>query len=372
MKQYICPSCGHTYNGKRCRECYYEHFTEEIGHRNHTHRGEPLVIDGPRRKPIPRKDPFGCEKNTRKKRPFLGFLVLLLVINALLPLALNFGLELERREAALLEPEPDYFPIPDSAVTVYQDEELEVLVQWPQSQLFFRDFPVYLRNDSQRDVTVTARDLQINGYRMEASSLWCEASAGTPGMGMFFLSEQDQVNAGILAIEDLSFQLEIYDSESYETVAITPEISFQAELPEGTVAMRQLEGIPLLNREGLTVSYLGFSYAVSAYDPYAFEDGALLFHLENQSGKDLEISLTEGCVNGIAADLTAWCSLPAGAKAVVSSYVYPLEELDITQPQQLQELAFTLEVWESGSYDQVISPEILTIPEADRVFSETA
>lgn len=369
MRKYTCPSCGHTYNGKRCRECYYEHFTEEIGHRNHTHRGEPLVIDGPRRRPIPRKDPFDCDKKTRKKRPFLGFLVLLLVINALLPLALNFGLELERREAALLEPEPEYFPIPDSAVTVYQDGQMEVLVQWPKDQSFFRDFPVYVRNDSNQNITVMARDLQINGYRMESSSLWCEASAGTPGMGLFFLSEEDQVHAGILAVEELSFRLEIYDSDSYATILTTPEISYTAKLPEGTQPMRELEGTTVFQKEGLTISYLGYSYPVSAYDPYAFEDGVLLLHLENTSGKDLEISMTEGCVNGESAGLSAWCTLPNGAKAVSSCYAYPLEELGITQPEQLQELTFDLEVWESSTYEEVIPLQKLTLPDPDRLFS---
>ena len=69
MARYKCPACGAPYNGRRCQTCYYEQFTEEIAHGNHTHKGEPLVIHSPVRKPIRRKDPFGCDRRTRKKLP---------------------------------------------------------------------------------------------------------------------------------------------------------------------------------------------------------------------------------------------------------------------------------------------------------------
>ena len=43
MAKYICPSCGAPYNGKKCRNCAYESFSEEIAHNFHVHEGEPLV-----------------------------------------------------------------------------------------------------------------------------------------------------------------------------------------------------------------------------------------------------------------------------------------------------------------------------------------
>ena len=52
-----CPCCGAPYNGKRCRECYYEPFTEEIAHGLHTHEGEPLIIEQPEDRPVRRSVP---------------------------------------------------------------------------------------------------------------------------------------------------------------------------------------------------------------------------------------------------------------------------------------------------------------------------
>ena len=43
MARYPCPSCGASWNGKHCRACHYGRFPEEIAHRSHTHKGEPLL-----------------------------------------------------------------------------------------------------------------------------------------------------------------------------------------------------------------------------------------------------------------------------------------------------------------------------------------
>lgn len=68
MAKYICPSCGAPYNGKKCRNCAYESFSEEIAHNLHVHEGEPLVIHDTTRRPVPYKDPFDCPRPIRKKR----------------------------------------------------------------------------------------------------------------------------------------------------------------------------------------------------------------------------------------------------------------------------------------------------------------
>lgn len=367
MARYICPSCGAAYNGRRCKACLYEHFTEEIAHGNHTHRGEPLVIDAPVRQPIPRKDPFGCEKQTRKRKtkkrhPLAGFLVLLALLNSLLPLVRDWGLELMARTESYVtpEPEPDV-PIPENSLVLYEDGGFLITAGWQDGQEFTGDFPVYVRNDSAWDVIVSARDIQINGYVMEYSHLYCDVPAGTTRLGIFSFDEQDKVNAGILAVQDISFFLDVYRSDDYESVVKTPTVSLTARLPEGTIPSEPLEGTVVFEKEGIRAAYLGYAYPVSAYDPYAFEDGSLLFLFENDTDRDVDISLMNGCVNGTPADLTAWCSLPAGTKGIASVYAYPLEELGITAPEEIGPLTFQLDVWDRDSYDLVLHSEVLSV-----------
>ena len=67
MPTYVCPSCGAPFNGKKCKNCAYESFTEEITHNLHVHKGEPLVVRDTGRRPVPYKDPFDCPPSPRKR-----------------------------------------------------------------------------------------------------------------------------------------------------------------------------------------------------------------------------------------------------------------------------------------------------------------
>lgn len=360
MARNICPSCGSAYNGRKCRSCLYEHFTEEIAHGSHTHRGEPLVIDAPVRRPVKQKDPFGCEKKTRKKRPLAGLVVILAILNSLLPMIRNWGLELEARERAHIAPEP--MPIPKDGQVLYEDSEIRIVARWRDGEDFVWDFPVYVENKSDRDISVTAEDIRINGYVMQYSYLYCEAAAGYTELGIFVFDEQDKVNAGILAVEEISFRLDITDTESYETIAQVSDITLRAKLPEGTLLNKELSGDTLFDRDGIRIQYLGYINGVSAYDPYDFGSGCLLFLLENSTDREVEISLDQGCVNDTMASLSAWCMLPAGAKAVRGIHAFPLESLGITSMEEVHSLTFQLLGWDYRTYDSLWDAQLLTVP----------
>ena len=194
MTRYNCPSCGARYNGKRCRACYYENFSEEIPHGTHVHKGEPLVIDAPARRPIPRKDPFGCEKTSgkpvfpkreKKSRPFAGLFSIFLLIYSLLPMVRDWGLQLEARESA-------------SQMEIIQSEELvevyrqkPIVVYIPREEL--RDLTdgikIWVQNDSSRDIHVDLKQASANGFVMENASLQIRSSGKSWGMGTLYLNE---------------------------------------------------------------------------------------------------------------------------------------------------------------------------------------
>lgn len=194
MARYTCPSCGASYNGRRCRACFYENFSEEIPHGAHVHQGEPLVIDAPARRPIPKKDPFGCDKPSRKpvfprrekkQRPFAGLLTIFLLIYSFLPLVRNWGLELEAREtAAQME-----MVLPEDLVELFHQKPVTICL--PQGELadLTDGIRLWIRNDSSRDLSVQLKQLSANGSVMEGATLLLEASAESWGMGTLYLNE---------------------------------------------------------------------------------------------------------------------------------------------------------------------------------------
>ena len=209
MKKHTCPSCGAPYNGRRCRSCCYEHFSEEIAHGSHTHRGEPLVIDAPVRKPIPQKNPFACDKKTRKKHPLIRFLILLALIDSLMPMLRNWGLRLEameNRPAAAIAAEPEPILQPENMVIFHQEEGF-TLFTTPEQFADPNQFTLFFHNESGMSMTVSAGAIQVNGIDLPHARLVCKAGPGEIGKGWLEVDLGEWEAAGIREIRTLSFSL---------------------------------------------------------------------------------------------------------------------------------------------------------------------
>lgn len=228
MDRFSCPSCGSTYNGKKCRACGYEHFSEEIRHGNHTHCGEPLVITGSKRRPIPRNDPFGCEKKTRKKHPLVRFLVLLALIHSLMPMLRNWGLkleELENRPAAMITAQPEPILLPENMVIFHQKDGITIFTT-PEQLADLNAFCLYVHNESSMAVTVSAGAIRVNGTELPHAALVCNARSGEIGKGWLEPDVNEWEAAGIQEIHNLSFDLAVLQNS--RLLFTTDEINLPA------------------------------------------------------------------------------------------------------------------------------------------------
>lgn len=347
MARYTCPSCGAGYNGKLCRNCFYEHFTEEIAHGNHTHKGEPLVIDAPVRKPVKRKDPFGCEKRTRKRHPLAGLLVLLFVINALLPMIRNWGLELETMEERYLaaEPEPEPF-MPEDAMLLHEEGGIRIYADWQDGQEF-DDFPIYVENDYNYNVYVSSRNVVVNGLLMDRSGAYCDAYKNSTSRATFYLDGTDLDNARIEQVQEITFQLEVCDTD-YTTLFTTDTICLTAAASD-SVQPTDLGGTLLYAQEDIRISYLG--YAPNAYYADEIAEGTLLFYLENGTDRTLQFYPSTASVAGGETELFFWQEVPPRTRAVVSMYLYELDEFGITSLAEMAPMTLQVEISDAKDSD---------------------
>lgn len=364
MARYVCPSCGASWNGKRCRKCNYAHFSEETAHRGHTHRGEPLVIDEPRRKPIPRKDPFGCDPKTRKRmfprrekkrRPFAGLLTIFLLIYSFLPLVRNWGLELEAREANLQME----MALPEDLVTLHEEGPITISTQ-PQ---YLNEFPdaglrLWVQNGLKNsDVFLSTKYVLADGFVLPNTQLYMECSAGSMCLDTLYLDGENLKDAGITQVRELTFVLECVD-EAYTVLFETDPITITREFvpvpPE-----RVFDGPVLLDADGIRMVDLSHR---SDPDHPKYENGWRLFYVENNTGEFLTVNSLDVTVGGEAVDLFFWCGLPAQSRAVVRMDLWELEKLDFTTPSELGELSMTVEFWNPENYSGSVKEYPVTMP----------
>ena len=348
----FCPSCGASWNGRRCQACNYEHFSEEIVHGGHFHKGEPLIVDTPVRKPIPRKDPFDCDRQTRKTifprktkrpRPFVGLLTIFLLIYSTLPLIRNWGLELEAREKALrMEME-----LPEDLVALHEEGPVSIFTQ----PRYLTEFPdsglrIWLKNDLKAsDIYITDLYVMADGFVLPNAGLYVEASADTYGMGTLYLDGDNLKDAGIRQVRELSFVLECLNDD-YTTLFVTDPITITREV---TAQHHQsFDGHVLIDQDGIVLKALGTH--ADPDDP-KFENGWMLFYAENNTDEFLSMNSLDVTVGGREADLYLWSNLPAKSRAVVRLDLWGLRDLDFETPSQLGDLDMTVEFWNRENDD---------------------
>ena len=225
-----CPGCGNAYNGRKCNECYYMPFPEAVhtsyedGHRTgrnqYRRKPEPRRING--RLVFPRM-------NTRRsagKKPggtLAAVLIVILLSTGLLPALLGIAFEVVERaftgaEEVFLGGTYERPALPENGRILYDSGDVQLILGWQEGMPLLEEIPLFLVNDTDRDLTVTSTFSVVNGMAENTVFFYCEAMSGRIGRDKVWIDMDELEAQGITTIETIAIDLEIYD-EDYETVA---------------------------------------------------------------------------------------------------------------------------------------------------------
>lgn len=352
MRRFICPSCGRRYNGRRCKNCLYENFSEEIGHGNHTHAGEPLVIRDPQRRPIPRKDPFGCDEKTRRPGiPRIAMLAMLIILLTII-IGSAYGILKDSVTGARdafsgIAGETDPV-LPTDGIPLYDSGGIRVVADWQENRKYEDGIRIVAENTTRRDIDIFSQGILVNDYLMDSSLLYCPVEAGRTAECRLILEEPDLAEAGIEDVQWISLSLTACDAESYETLAQTGYV-FLCSTPVLTQEVDD-RGQVLFDQDGIRLICRG--YVPDSYDPETVSEGELLFLLENNTDQTVDCFTEDVFVNGQQAPLSLWCDMPPHSRAVRRMYLYGLsgEEISVRSREDVTEMtaAFIFQFQDDG------------------------
>lgn len=373
MATYKCPSCGKPYNGKKCRSCLYETFTEEITHGLHTHRGEPLVIDEPVRRPIRRKNPFVWDKRTRNSKnkfSWVGVALVLIivlagpVIGGLVNLLESVGNAAESVVRVHARPEPESWPdqmqvtMPAEGTVLLDRDGIRVAADWQDGDEFDGQIRLVLENNTDRPLWLTTESIVVNGFVMQYGSLFALADPGQTEEGYFYLDEQEVLGAGITQFQEISFQMQVIDDETYGLL-LTQPVTFRPQCEEDYVQETPQPGTVLLDQDGVLLSYQGYEPVHPMPEEPCY--GGLKVYLENNTDYALGVYTLDAQVNGKKAEVYLWADLPAHSRCLALISLYDLENLKITSWDQLETVTLTLEIGDWDTEQLLLTPEPITI-----------
>jgi len=118
----------------------------------------------------------------------------------------------------------------DSGFVAYDADGVKVVVKKLNSSESFwgADVYLYIENNTEKDITIQARDVDINGFMVEPA-FSSDVGAGKKAFDTMTFMEEDLTNNGITDITDLEFKLHIFDTETWDTIKDTDSIKVTFE-----------------------------------------------------------------------------------------------------------------------------------------------
>lgn len=350
MAKYICPSCGAPYNGKKCRNCAYESFSEEIAHNLHVHEGEPLVIHDTTRRPVPYKDPFDCPPShpKKKKKSRSGSLskVLLIVFIAIFlcnVLPILFASVIDHAESDIHSETLEAVTLPLDGKTLLDDESFSIVAQWQDGKDDRTDIPIYIVNHTDREYEFSSQDVTVNGYCLDDfCSFYADVPSGETVKGTLYLSDTGLATANIAQIQQIEFSM---TATAYDRKNHTSE---SHSLPAFVLRGNAAEDYVQTDRPGSTMLYadddLILSYVCLWAEDYDedLEDMELILCAENSSEEDLSLYDDQIFVNGEVSGVSLWARVPAQSKTLFRVYLYGI---GVSRPEEVDSFIMDLRAY---------------------------
>lgn len=318
-----CPSCGQRYNGKRCGNCLYEPFGNEIRTSFDLHRepDAPRPRSAPaRRNTMPRTQPSGAGKKLGLIFGISFVIIFLSVTMGVLIAAFeSIGASYEEVWA---EPEP--IDMPADGLVLYEDEELLVLADCDGSSPIAGDIPIFVENRGDREVVVCTNGVAVNGCMVDDVFFYCEAAPGATSMGTLWIDMETLREMGIVTILKIQMLMDIYDADSYDSIVSACPLEITTDWDGPHVQAMDDSGDIFYSQEGLTLIYQGWE--VDEYGDYR-----LRFYAENGTGRYLELSSSELLFDGQESGHYLWQSFFPDTRAVIYVNLYGLDTLEETE-----------------------------------------
>jgi len=199
------------------------------------------------------------------------------------------------------------------------------------------ELKILIENDSETDITVRPYDSTINGIMVD-NMYSVQVGSGKKANDSITFMNSALKAAGIEGIKDISFKLNVYVSEDWETIFDTEQIEIAVNGNADYVQTFDDVGVEILNRDGFRIVAKDISY-----DESSAWGSELSLYIENTSGEDITIYAENVSVNGFMVSPMFYCDVLSGMKAYaqISFWKTELDENGITEIENI-ELSFDI------------------------------
>lgn len=209
-----------------------------------------------------------------------------------------------------------------------------------------------IENNSDKDITVGCNALIVNNY-MISDLLVSGVAAGKKANEVMYLSSGELEAAGIDRVGQIEAYFHIYDTDTYDTLFDTDGVTIQTSAYEHMDTTPEDVGMELYSTGGIRI-------VGKAVDEDSFWGNAILLYCENNSGKNVGISVEEMSVNGFMMNPMFSTTIYDGKMAVedITLFSSDLEENGI---EKIEDVELKFHIYDADSYETIADSDVITL-----------
>lgn len=208
-----------------------------------------------------------------------------------------------------------------------------------------------LENNSTKDVTVGCNALIVNDY-MITDLFVSEVAAGKKANETVYLSSSELKAAGIDTVGKVEIYFHVYDSASYDKIFDTDAVTIQTSEFANMDTTPKDAGTELYNEGGIRI-------VGKTVDEDSFWGTAILLYVENNSGKNVGISVENMSINGFMMNPLFTSNVYNGKKAIddITILSTDLEENGI---ESVEDVELKFHIYDADSYSTIADTEAIS------------
>ena len=211
--------------------------------------------------------------------------------------------------------------------------------------LSYGDYSVFVTiyNDTDQKISVDFDLVSVNGY-MVPFGLYQDVKAGKSEQTYLTFYNGELAEAGIERISDVTFEMNVYDENTYEDIVTGELLTIRTEHTGETEPAADITGLELYT-DG------DFRVVLTDVTLPGYDDCELTLYAENNSGDQVNIYCEEMWINGETVEGYYSKTLRADTRAIDKVYLYELEELNIEELSDVEDISLELYVEYMDGWD---------------------
>lgn len=239
----------------------------------------------------------------------------------------------------------------DEQVLVDQDGIVVTATEYVTDSIWGDGIKLLLENNSDKDVTVGCNALIVNDY-MITDLFSSGIAAGKKSNETMYFSSMQLKAAGIENVGKIEIYFHVYDSSTYDTIFEPECVVVQTSEYANMDTMPDEAGTELYNQNGIRI-------VGKTVDENSFWGTAILLYVENNSGKNVGISVDDMSINGFMMSPFFSATVYDGKKSIddITVFSNDLEENGI---KAIEEVELKFHIYDADSYSTIADSEPIT------------